>query len=480
MSWSNRLISFQHARVLVLGDVMLDTYYHGDTERISPEAPVPVVHVRDSYQRPGGAANVALNIAALGGSAILVGLIGSDAAGERLQQLVTAAGVTCRLVVTEGQTITKLRVISRNQQLIRLDTEDGSVTYDCDQLLADVIEVLSTVDIVLISDYDKGMLKPLLPTLLPYCRQHRKTVLVDPKGTDFSIYRHATLLTPNMSELEAVAGSQRDEADLAQSARQLIARHQLDALLVTRSERGMTLFQPHTEPFHLPAQVREVYDVTGAGDTVISVLAAALAVRYDLRDATTLANVAAGIVVGKMGTAMVELSELRAAMASIASSSTLHQRGIVTLPALEQQVKLARAKGEVIVMTNGCFDILHAGHVHYLNEARQLGDRLIVAVNADDSVRRLKGPRRPINPLQDRLQVLAALCCVDWVVAFVEETPASLIDAIVPDKLIKGGDYRPEDIVGYHTVTAAGGEVRVIDLVASCSSTAIIEKILAG
>ena len=480
MSLSNKLIDFQNARVLVLGDVMLDTYYCGDTERISPEAPVPVVHVQDSYQRPGGAANVALNIAALDGTAILMGLIGSDAAGEQLQQLVTQAGVESRLVVTKGKTITKLRVISRNQQLIRLDTEDGFVAYDHDQLLQNIIDVLPTVDVVLLSDYNKGTLRPLLSTLLTYCREHQKTVLVDPKGADFSIYQHATLLTPNMSEFEAVAGRQHDEVSFAQSAQRLIERHGLDALLATRSEKGMTLFQRNVEPFYLSAQVREAYDVTGAGDTVIGVLAAGLAAKYSLHDSVKLANLAAGIVVGKMGTATVKLSELRVAAASLEYSHILSQMGVVASSVLTQQVQLARAKSEIIVMTNGCFDILHAGHVHYLNEARKFGDRLIVAVNSDDSVRRLKGRQRPVNSLGNRLQVLAALECVDWVTAFEEDTPASLISAIVPDKLVKGGDYRPDEIAGYETVTAAGGEVLVIDLVAGCSSTAIIKKILAG
>ena len=486
MSFDNKVINFQNARVLVLGDVMLDTYYSGDTERISPEAPVPVVHVHDSYRRLGGAANVALNIAALGATVVLMGLVGNDAAGRQLQQLVTESGIESHLSVTDSKTITKLRVISRNQQLIRLDTEDGFVAYDHNQLLDHAIDALSAVDalsaidVVILSDYNKGTLKPLLSKLLSYCREHKKTVLVDPKSTDFSIYRGATLLTPNMSEFEAVVGRQNDEISFVNSAQQLIDRHNLDALLVTRSEKGMTLFQKNVEAFHLPAQVKEVYDVTGAGDTVIGILATALAAKYSFHDAVTLANVAAGVVVGKMGTATVTLTELRAAVGNLAYSHISNQMGVVTPLILSQQVQLARSKGEVIVMTNGCFDILHAGHVHYLNEARKLGDRLIVAVNSDDSVRRLKGQQRPVNSLENRMQVLAALACVDWVVAFEEDTPAALIDTIVPDKLVKGGDYQPNEIVGYETVTAAGGEVRVIDLVAGCSTTAIIDKIISS
>ena len=478
MTLNNKLMDFQNARVLVLGDVMLDTYYSGDTERISPEAPVPVVHIHDTYQRLGGAANVALNIAALNTTVLLMGLIGNDAAGEQVQQLLTQSEVESHLVVTEGKTITKLRVISHNQQLIRLDTEDGFIDHDHSELFNNVINMLDTVDVVVLSDYNKGTLKPMLSELLPYCRKHHKTVLVDPKGADFSIYKEATLLTPNMTEFEAVAGRQDSEAAFTESAQQLIDQHRLDSLLVTRSEKGMTLFQKNVEPFNLSAQVREVYDVTGAGDTVIGVLAAALAAKYSLHDAVTLANLAAGIVVGKMGTATVTLSELRAAAASLEHSHVLSQMGVVTPTTLMNQVQLARAKGETIVMTNGCFDILHAGHVHYLNEARKLGDRLIVAVNSDDSVSRLKGPNRPVNSLANRLQVLAALACVDWVVAFEDDTPAVLISAIVPDKLVKGGDYRPEEIVGYERVVEAGGEVLVIDLVEGCSTTTTIEKII--
>ena len=480
MSLNNKLIDFKNARVLVLGDVMLDTYYSGDTERISPEAPVPVVHVHDSYQRLGGAANVALNIAALDATVVLMGLVGNDTAGRQLQQLVTQSGIESHLSVTESKTITKLRVISRNQQLIRLDTEDGFVSYDHNQLLGNVIDTLCKVDVVVLSDYNKGTLKPLLPKLLSYCREHQKTVLVDPKGADFSIYQGATLLTPNMSEFEAVVGRQNDEISFANSAQQLVDHHNLDALLVTRSEKGMSLFQKNAEAFHLPAQVKEVYDVTGAGDTVIAILATALAAKYNFYDAVTLANVAAGIVVGKMGTATVTLTELRAAVGNLAHSHISNQMGIVTPIILTQQVQLARSKAETIVMTNGCFDILHAGHVHYLNEARKLGDRLIVAVNSDDSVRRLKGRQRPVNSLENRMQVLAALACVDWVVAFEEDTPATLIDTIVPNILVKGSDYQPNEVVGYQTVTAAGGEVRVIDLVAGCSTTAIIDKIISA
>jgi D-beta-D-heptose 7-phosphate kinase / D-beta-D-heptose 1-phosphate adenosyltransferase len=297
-------------------------------------------------------------------------------------------------------------------------------------------------------------------------------VLVDPKGRDFSIYRGATLLTPNLSELEAVVGPCPDEDAIVIKGEQLRAELQLDALLVTRSEHGMTLLRAGQPALHLPAEAREVYDVTGAGDTVIALLGAGLAAGQDLPHAARLANIGAGIVVGKLGTATVSVAELRRAIRS------LHQDagGILDEETLIERVAEARAHGESIVMTNGCFDIIHPGHVRYLEAARRLGDCLIVAVNDDDSVRRLKGPARPVNPLAHRMQVLAALKPVDWVVAFGEDTPARLIGRVLPDILVKGGDYRAEDVAGYDAVTRNGGQVKILDFHAGYSTTAILEK----
>ncbi|MGH1486215.1 MAG: bifunctional D-glycero-beta-D-manno-heptose-7-phosphate kinase/D-glycero-beta-D-manno-heptose 1-phosphate adenylyltransferase HldE [Cellvibrionaceae bacterium] len=477
MTTSIDLSSLGSSKVLVIGDVMLDSYIDGNTQRISPEAPVPVVHIQDNYQRPGGAANVALNIAALGAKAILLGLIGKDEAGQQLQQRLLDENVDSRLLSSDhAKTISKLRVISRNQQLIRLDTEDGFAHVNHDELLQQAIHATEEVTAVILSDYNKGTLRPILTKFLAHCKEKQLPVLVDPKGSDFSIYHSATLLTPNMSEFKAVAGDPNDEKDFQQRAFDLMKQHELKSLLVTRSEKGMSLFQQDATPFNLAAEVREVYDVTGAGDTVIATLATALGANYSFHDATTLANLAAGIVVGKMGTATVSLAELQTAIINKQHSDVITQNGILSLEDLLKETKLARTRGETLVMTNGCFDILHAGHVHYLNEARKLGDRLIVAVNSDASVKRLKGSERPINSLDNRMLVLDALACVDWVVAFDADTPATVIDAIIPDKLIKGGDYKAEEIVGYETVTQAGGEVLTIDLTPGCSTTNIINK----
>jgi D-beta-D-heptose 7-phosphate kinase/D-beta-D-heptose 1-phosphate adenosyltransferase len=477
MTSSIDLSSLGSSKVLVIGDVMLDSYIAGNTQRISPEAPVPVVHIQDNYQRPGGAANVALNIAALGAKAILIGLVGDDDNGKQLQQTLLSENVDSRLIASSNaKTISKLRVMSRNQQLIRLDTEDGFAHVNHDELLKQAIAATEEATAVILSDYNKGTLRPILSDFLAHCKKQSLPVLVDPKGSDFSIYHSATLLTPNMSEFEAVAGKPIDEADFQQRAFALMSEHQIDNLLVTRSEKGMSLFQHDATPFNLAAEVREVYDVTGAGDTVIATLATALGANYSFHDATTLANLAAGIVVGKMGTATVSLAELQTAVINKQHSDVITQNGILSLDDLLKETKLARTRGETLVMTNGCFDILHAGHVHYLNEARKLGDRLIVAVNSDASVKRLKGDERPINSLDNRMLVLDALACVDWVVSFDADTPAKVIDAIIPDKLVKGGDYQVEEIVGYDTVTQAGGEVLTIDLTPGCSTTSIINK----
>jgi D-beta-D-heptose 7-phosphate kinase / D-beta-D-heptose 1-phosphate adenosyltransferase len=477
MTKSIDLSSLASSKILVIGDVMLDCYISGNTQRISPEAPVPVVHIQDNYQRPGGAANVALNIAALGAKAILLGLIGKDDSGQQLEQQLLNENIDSRLIASSNaKTISKLRVMSRNQQLIRLDTEDGFAHANHEQLLKEAIAATEEVTAVVLSDYNKGTLRPILSDFLAHCKNKKVPVLVDPKGSDFSIYRSATLLTPNMSEFEAVTGKPLHETDFQQRAFNLMSDHDIGNLLVTRSEKGMSLFQHEATPFNLAAEVREVYDVTGAGDTVIATLATALGANYSFHDATTLANLAAGIAVGKMGTATVSLAELQTALISKQHSDIITQNGILSLDDLLKETKLARVRGETLVMTNGCFDILHAGHVHYLNEARKLGDRLIVAVNSDNSVKRLKGDERPINSVDNRMLVLDALACVDWVVAFDADTPAQVIDAIVPDKLVKGGDYQVEEIVGYQTVTQAGGEVLTINLTPGCSTTNIINK----
>ena len=465
--------AFQKARVLVVGDIMLDRYWHGDTSRISPEAPVPVVKVGQHEDRPGGAANVALNIAALGAAAMLVGMTGEDEAAAALARALGSAGILTDFSQQASHpTITKLRVMSRHQQLLRLDFEESFADVDPADLLARARTRMEGAQAVILSDYGKGGLSDP-QALIREARARNLPVLVDPKGTHFEKYRGATLITPNLAEFEAVVGHCETEADLISRGNTLMQALELDALLVTRSEHGMTLLRPGQKELHFPARAKEVYDVTGAGDTVIATLAAALAAGSALEEAVALSNVAAGIVVGKLGTATVSGPELRRAV----SAEQGVERGVLSPEQLALAVEDARAQGERIVMTNGCFDIIHAGHVGYLADARKLGDRLIVAVNSDASVRRLKGEGRPVNPLERRMTVLAALEAVDWVTWFDEDTPEKLLELIRPDVLVKGGDYTEEQVVGWQIVKAYGGEVRVLDFLDNCSTTAIVNKI---
>ncbi len=464
---------FQNARVLVVGDVMLDRYWHGATSRISPEAPVPVVHVGEREERPGGAGNVALNIAALGGQTGLLGVTGDDEAGRSLETVLGRAGVECRFErLAHIPTITKLRVISRHQQLIRVDFEDGFPGVDAAGLLAGFEQRLPRADVVVLSDYGKGTLAEA-PRFIAAARAAGRPVLVDPKGDDFARYRGATLITPNLVEFESIVGPCADDAAIERKGRTLMAELALEGLLITRGEHGMTLLEGAGPAQHLPTHAREVFDVTGAGDTVISVLAAGLAAGLSLSMATRLANIAAGVVVGKLGTASLSAGELSAAVLAHHGAA----RGVVSEAQLLQAVEAARGRGERIVFTNGCFDILHAGHVGYLEQASRLGDRLVVAVNVDRTVRALKGPDRPVNPLERRMAVLAALACVDWVVPFEEETPERLICRLKPDLLVKGGDNDPDGIPGARCVREAGGEVRVMDYLDNCSTTGLIEAI---
>lgn len=471
------LPAFEKAKVLVVGDVMLDRYWGGPTGRISPEAPVPVVKIEQIEDRPGGAANVALNIATLGGLVHLAGLVGQDETAEALTQGIQTLGVEPQwLRVEDKPTITKLRVLSRNQQLIRLDFEDAFAPSDSEKLLSQSEALLDNVGVVVLSDYAKGALDN--PTgFIAKAKAKGVKVLVDPKGSDFARYRGASLLTPNMSEFELVVGPITSEADLVEKAKGLLKEFDLEAMLVTRSEKGMTLITADEPELHIPTVAREVYDVTGAGDTVISALATAIAAGSDLPQACAIANTAAGIVVGKLGTSTVSRIEL------IESLSHTHGEtgfGMMSEDQLAYALEQAKLRGERVVMTNGCFDILHAGHVSYLKQARELGDRLIVAVNSDASVKRLKGEGRPVNPVDRRMTVLAGLASVDWVVPFEEDTPQRVIARLLPDLLVKGGDYKVEEIAGGKEVMDAGGQVKVLGFEDGVSTTAIIENIMAN
>lgn len=468
---------FPKAEVLIVGDIMLDRYWHGQTQRISPEAPVPIVQVQNTEERPGGAGNVALNIRSLGANATLVGLVGEDEAGQILENKLKAIQINAHLLKHPSlPTIVKLRVVSQNQQLVRLDFEKPLSIPDPLNFYEQLQTHFRQAPVLVLSDYGKGTLQDpqALIKLAKACNPQIK-ILIDPKGKDFHRYQNATLLTPNRKEFEIVVGPCKDDTDLAEKGLRAIQEHHLEALLVTRGSEGMTLITHNHPPLHLPAHTREVYDVTGAGDTVIGVLAACFALNHPLAESANLANLAASIVVGKAGAAAVSLPELRRKL-------HIHQgtvTGVMNREQLLLAVKDARAHGEKIVMTNGCFDILHAGHVKYLNEAKALGDRLIVAVNEDQSVSRLKGTGRPINPLSRRMAVLTALESVDWVVSFSEDTPTKLIETVLPDVLVKGGDYQEDEVAGSAAVKAHGGSVKILCFEDGLSTTNMVKQIKA-
>lgn len=464
---------FNDTRVLVYGDLMIDRYFHGDTSRISPEAPVPVVNVTSIETRPGGAANVAQNIATLGGQVTLCGLVGMDTEARELEACLREMQVDCQfLALPDYPTITKLRVLGRHQQLIRMDFEKPyEMEMNDDALFTQYCEQLHTAKVVVLSDYSKGALFHV-ERLIRAAKEHNIPVLVDPKNKDYARYAGATILTPNLKEFEAVVGMCRDLDDIIEKGQQLIQEINIESLLVTLSKDGMVYIRLDQPAVHFPTKARDVFDVTGAGDTVIGVLSAGIGAGMDIVDAVELANCAAGIVVGRLGAQGVNLFDLQQALLESDEAAS----GVVNEQQLLLLVDAAKARGETVVMTNGCFDILHVGHVDYLAKAKALGHRLVIAVNDDDSVRRLKGDDRPLNPISARMQVLAALGCVDWVVPFSEDTPARLVAEVLPDVLVKGGDYQIQQIAGHDVVQENGGQVMTIPLVDGFSTTRLIEK----
>lgn len=466
--------SFKSIRALVVGDVMLDRYWSGDTSRISPEAPVPIVHVRSLDERPGGAGNVALNIAALGAQVDLLSFCGDDEAGNILEEKLSRAGVNCYLYkLPQSPTVTKLRILSLHQQLIRLDFEETPYQLDYTYLKQLFEQKIAQCDVVIFSDYAKGCLTQA-QELIQLARKANKPVFVDPKSNDFIAYHGATVLTPNRREFEVVVGKCDSEQALLQKGKQLLKEHNFEALLVTRGEQGMTLIRDDQPEISLSAFAKQVYDVTGAGDTAIACLALTYATQADLVHSAQLANIAASIVVGKIGAATVSPAELRRA---IQIQQLSFHGGILTEDELKIVVADAKAHNEQIVMTGGCFDILHAGHVAYLEQAKRLGDRLIVAINDDNSVSSLKGSGRPINKLANRMAVLAGLSVVDWVVSFSEATPERLIKLLLPDIWVKGNDYQVNDLSEAKVIQEYGGQIKLVDLVRGCSTSAIISKI---
>lgn len=467
------MLDFSKAKILVIGDVMLDQYWSGPSERVSPEAPVPVVKVSEIETRLGGAANVALNLKALGAQVELAGVIGDDTSGQEMMAILEHHQIPNHCYQGRTPTIRKLRILSRHQQLIRMDFEEVLSQTDADAFVKHITPKLLGFDLIVFSDYAKGALRSV-QNLIKSANEAGIETFIDPKGDCYQKYRGATLIKPNQSEFCQIAGDVKTEQEFEEKAQTLINELQIENLLVTRSEHGMALFPANQTPYKIATQAQDVYDVTGAGDTVIATLASAYASGHSLKEAMNLANIAAGIVVAKVGTATVSLAELNDKL----SQSQRHQ-GYVS-PSKEQLKELiqqAQKQGKKVVFTNGCFDILHSGHVRYLDEAAKQGDKLIIAVNTDESVQKLKGPTRPIVPLQSRMELLASLSCVDWVVPFSEETPRELICYLQPDVLVKGGDYQPHEIAGSDCVWANKGEVKVLSFWDGFSTTNIVERI---
>jgi D-beta-D-heptose 7-phosphate kinase/D-beta-D-heptose 1-phosphate adenosyltransferase len=468
---------FAALRVLVIGDVMLDRSIWGDVDRISPEAPVPVLRSVRTTSAPGGAGNVAMNLVGLGVKVAQAGFWGNDGEMRELSTLLATPGVDFSGMIVSGHsTISKTRIVSRNQQLLRLDVESSEPhpATEHQALLERCLELVRTADAVVLSDYDKGALSArLCQAVITRARERRIPVLVDPKGRDFSKYAGATTICPNLHELGLVTGvSSRNLADLLAAAQKLVGQLGIDYMTVTMSEKGIRILYPDSV-FHSPTRAREVFDVTGAGDTVIATLAASLAAGLDPETAVTLANIAAGIV-AKTGTAPISRNELVAQFT--ASAQMKGPDKILDLEHLLVRLAEWRANGDRIVFTNGCFDILHVGHITLLEQCREFGDKVVIGLNSDASVKGLKGPTRPLVGEKDRARVLAALGATDAVIVFDEATPLELIRSLRPDVLVKGGDYTSSTIVGADDVTTWGGRVEIVPTVDGVSTTNTIRK----
>jgi D-beta-D-heptose 7-phosphate kinase/D-beta-D-heptose 1-phosphate adenosyltransferase len=467
-------------RILVLGDAILDKYVWGDSSRISPEAPIPVLKVQGEEFKPGGAGSVCINLRHLEAEVIFCGAIGKDSEAGELRSLLDTAGVELSGMISSQERVTSLktRFLARAQQMLRVDREEtGAIGGELEsQLISVLAEHIPQVDLVVVSDYGKGVVTPHVASqVAELCRQHKKKCIADPpKIDDYSVYRGFTLLAPNRSEAEAASGLRiKDDASLAHAAMGLIKENDLEFMIITRDKEGISAFDKQGNHFHDQAQERAVYDVTGAGDMVTSIIGLVLADGGDIEDAVRLANVAAGIEVGKLGVAPVSRQEIKDSLVWQSSESKV--KTVEELQTIMAQLRVANKK---VVLTNGCFDILHPGHVDLLQRARSHGDVLVVAVNSDDSIRRLKGEQRPILAEEERTQMLSAIGSVDFVIVFEEDTPIPLLEALRPDVLVKGSQYSVDQVVGHEVVEAYGGTIALVPHVEGLSTTDIVQRVL--
>lgn len=469
------------ASCLVLGDIMLDRYIYGDVGRISPEAPVPIVNVKKTKENLGGAANVAVNLKSFGGAIYLSGIVGNDAMGNIIYNILEDKGIVyLGLTLKDRKTTSKNRIVGKGQQIVRFDEEicNSLNAQETDMVLSRIDSLMDYINLIVISDYAKGICTPeLCSALISKANSHHIRVVVDPKGIKWKKYSGAYIVTPNWKEFTEIAGATEpeDDVEIQRKALKLLEEYQLDNILITRSERGMTLV---TKDRYLSfeTEAREVSDVSGAGDTVIAALAAFLAADISLEESVYWANRAAGLAVERAGTSVIGIEELIREQGHMFAQMDYTQK-LKNLKELQDQLMLQRKEHNKVVFTNGCFDILHMGHIQYLNEAKALGDFLVVAVNTDHSVKRLnKGKDRPVNGEMDRALQIAALQMVDAVILFDEDTPLELLEQIRPDILVKGGDYQPEQIVGREYA----GETKVLSLKKGYSTTRLIEKLQCG
>ncbi|MDP6657993.1 MAG: D-glycero-beta-D-manno-heptose-7-phosphate kinase [Nitrospinaceae bacterium] len=479
--FKNFLDSDHRPRLLVIGDLILDEYIWGAVSRISPEAPVPILETKSENLTLGGAANVANNLVALGCEVHLVGAIGQDEKGDKLLTLIEEKGISSKGIFrfVHRPTTSKIRVVAHNQQVLRIDKEDNRpITEETENRIIKYInKALPDMDIVICSDYRKGILTEKVFSAVSHrAKNSKKRVIVDPKSSDFELYKGATVITPNQFEVEkAVPIKIQDKIDLNRAAEYLLNLTHAEVLLITRGKDGMTLYPNKAKPVDIPTQAKEVFDVTGAGDTVVSVLAMALAVGFNPEDSAWLSNMAASIVVGKVGTAVVTLNEINEYLQE-EMLRTAHT--VLKLEELKKIVSLAKGTGKTVVFTNGCFDLIHGGHIEFLQKAREKGDLLVVGLNSDRSVKSIKGEGRPIKSEKERANIISALRYVDYITIFDESTPADLIREVRPDILVKGDDYAIDEVVGREIVEGYGAKVELIPIVQGLSTTNIVEKIL--
>ena len=473
---------FENCTVIVIGDVMLDRYFWGDVERISPESPVPVVRVNKKTLTLGGAGNVAKNLKGLNCKQVLLGVKGDDSNGSSLQDILNKEDIKNHLIpIINHPTTTKTRVLGQNQQLLRLDEENSKEIPKkiLKELLDCFDKALPEANVVIVSDYGKGIFQfDVTQHIIKRCRSKNVAVFVDPKGISWERYSGATCVTPNKAELNLIAPfPENDETMLENQAKKTVEKYDLDFMLVTRGPQGLSLFQSGRPAMHIATHAREVYDVSGAGDTVIASLSAAFGSGLKMSEAAALANIAAGIVIAKVGTQPILESELKQALWARTIDGV---NKIVSKEQARDMVADWQRNGQRIVFTNGCFDILHIGHIKLLHAAADEGDKLIVGLNSDLSIKKLKGDSRPVVPEAERAALLSSIKGVDLVVIFHEETPLELIRNFKPDIIVKGGDYTPEQVVGHAIVEEAGGKVVIVPLIEGVSTTKVIESIKPG